>query len=301
MHKITVAIVLAGLMFASPAAAKPAAHRGRSHPVHHRAHRHHRRKHRHHRRKHPVAKPAPAAPPATASTAPVRLLGVGNPPGCLYGANPTPYIRQYSANLLRIVLSPYYGAAGTTGAAIPCLKAAIADGVRVQIAIQWRSVWSTGQAAAFVRQELALYAPYAYAVGLGNEQDLWWNLPGLPFDTPQTPAQYAADWDATEPILAQMAPHAVRVAIEASPWSFPFSKQVLAYGLPGAQAFAYHPYTVPVGYPNVSDFYNLAASYGMPLWCTEGLSGPGVMYNPRFPPQSLAQLAPCQVVVAWLM
>jgi Ni/Co efflux regulator RcnB len=308
MHKLTVAIVLAGLMLASPVAAKTAAHpktaahHHRSHSVHHRRkHKHHRRKHKHHRRKHRPVKHAPATAPAAASSTPVRLIGVGNPPGCLNGANPTPYIREYGATVLRIVLSPYYGAAGTTGSAIPCLRAAIADGARVQIAIQWRSVWSTAQAAAFVREELSLYAPYVWAVGLGNEQDLWWNLPWHPFDTPQTAAQYAADWDATEPILAQMAPRAVRVAIEASPWSYPFSKQVLAYGLPGAQALAYHPYTVPAGYPTVNDFYNLAATYGMPLWCTEGLNGPGVMLNPRFPPQSLAQLAPCQVAVAWLM
>jgi hypothetical protein len=70
-------------------------------------------------------------------------------------------------------------------------------------------------------------------VGLGNEQDLVWNLPGHPYDPAQTAAQYAADWDAAEPIVAQMAPQALRVALEASPWSFPFSQRALADGLPG--------------------------------------------------------------------
>jgi hypothetical protein len=229
------------------------------------------------------------------------MIGVGNVPGCLYGANPTPYIRQYGATVLRIVLTPYYGAAGTNGQAIPCLKAAAAAGARVEISIQWRSVWTPAQTAQWVGQELAIYAPYVWAVGLGNEQDLWWNLPGRPYDPPQTAAEYATDWDATEPILAQMAPRAVRVALEASPWSFPFSQQALADGLPGAQVLADHTYTVPAGYPTVGDFGNLAASYGMPLWCTEGLAGPGVYLNPRFPPQSFAQLSPCQLAVAWLM
>ena len=228
------------------------------------------------------------------------MIGIGNPPGCLNGANPTPYLREYGATVLRISLSPYYGAGGTSGQAIPCLRAAAAAGARVEISIQWRSVWSPAQTAGFVRQELAIYAPYVWAVGLGNEQDLLWNLPGRPYDPAQTPAQYVADWDAAEPIVAQMAPHVLRVALEASPWSFPFSQQALADGLPGAQVLADHTYTVPAGYPTVRDFYNLAASYGMPLWCTEGLNGPGVMFDRRFPPQSAAQLAPCQLAVAWL-
>ena len=306
MRKTTLAIVVAGLLFASAAMAQTAPHHKRSHPVHHRKHRHrhHRRKHRHHPRPvtpTPLPAPAsPAAPPVTSSNAPAQMIGVGNPPSCLNGANPTPYIRQYGATVMRIVLSPYYGAPGTNGQAIPCLKAAGADGARVEISIQWRSVWSPAAVAAFVSQELALYAPYVWAVGLGNEQDLLWNLPGRPYDPAQTPAQYATDWGAAEPVVAQMAPYALRVAVEASPWSFPFSQQALADGLPGAQVLAYHPYTVPQGYPTVRDFSNLAQSYGMPLWCTEGLDGPGVMYDSRFPPQPLAQLAVCQVAVAWL-
>ena len=306
MHKLALAIVVAGLVFASPAMAQTASHHQRSHPVHHRRkHRHH---HRHKRRHHPrPATPTPppaqssaAAPPVTSSSGPAQMIGVGNPPGCLYGADPTPYIREYGATMVRIVLGPYYGAPGTNGQAIPCLKAAAAAGARVEISIQWRSVWSPAQTAAFVSQQLALYAPYVWAVGLGNEQDLLWNLPGRPYDPAQTAAQYAADWGAAEPIVAQMAPHALRVAVEASPWSYPFSQQVLADGLPGAQVLAYHPYTVPAGYPTVRDFYNLAQGYGMPLWCTEGLDGPGVMFDSRFPPQSLAQLAVCKVAVAWL-
>jgi hypothetical protein len=229
------------------------------------------------------------------------MIGVGNSPGCLEGANPTSYIREYGATVLRISLSPYYGAQGANGQAIPCLQAAIADGARVEISIQWRSVWSPAQTAAFVSQELAIYAPYVWAVGLGNEQDLLWNMPGRPYDPAQTAAQYVADWDAAEPIVAQMAPQALRVALEASPWSYPFSQRVLADGLPGAQVLADHTYGVPAGYPTVNDFYKLAASYGMPLWCTEGLNGPGVMFDSRFPPQSLAQLGECQLAVAWLM
>ena len=315
MHKVTFATVVAALMFGSPALAQPVgrveglrqsgAHHKRSHPVHHRRkHRHHRRRHRHRHRPgttHLPARPAPEAPSATGSNASGQMIGVGNPPGCVNGANPTQYIREYGATVLRIVLSPYYFAPGTNGQAIPCLKAAAAAGARVEISIQWRAVWTAAQAAAFVRQELALYAPYVWAVGLGNEQDLLWNMPGHPYDPAQSPAAYAAFWDATEPIVAQMAPHALRVAVEGSPWSFPFTQQALADGLPGAQVLADHTYTVPARYPQVRDYDNLAASYGMPLWCTEGLDGPGVMVNLRFPPRPLAQLGDCQVAIAWLM
>lgn len=304
MHKITSAIIVAGLMLASPTAAKTT-HHHRSRPVHHRKHRHH----RHHRRQRASAaghrgagdvsgRSSSKAPQVTSSNAsgspasPVQMIGVGNPPGCLNGADPTPYIRNYGATVVRIVLSTYYGAPGTKGEAIPCLKAAIAAGARVEAAIQWRTDWNPSQAAGFVRQQLALYAPYLWAVGLGNEQDIV--LPG------QTAGQYAADWDASEPILADMAPHAVRVALEATPWSLPFSQQALADGLPGAQALAVHAYAVPAGDPTVRDFHDLATSYGMPLWCTEGVDGPGVWVNPRYPPQSLAQLSACQLAVAWL-
>jgi hypothetical protein len=311
MHKVILAIIVASLMFASPVAAKSVSHKAGSHKavshhrrarqVHSRKHRHHRRKHRHHRRKHHasaavVAKPAA---PVAAPSPPAQMIGVGNPPGCLTGANPTPYLRLYRATVLRIVLSPYVGGPGIGGQAIPCLKAAIAAGARVEIAIQWRSVWSPAQAASFVREELALYAPYVWAVGLGNEQELWWGLPGQPADVPQTAAEYVSDWNAAEPILANMAPQAIRVAVESGPWGFPFTQQVLADGLPGAQVLAMHPYTVPASYPQVGDFYNLATSHGMPLWCTEGLAGPDAYVNFRFPPQTLAQLAVCKVAVAW--
>jgi len=317
MRKITAAILFAGLLFASPAAAKTVTHRNRSRPVHRRKHPVRHRKHRHRGRQHaPVVgrpgsgdvpvRPAPGAPPVTRSNgpaplsprSPVRMIGIGNAPGCLNGADPTPYIRTYAATVLRIVLSPYFGAFGTNGEAIPCLKAASAAGARVEIAIQWRSVWTPAQAADFVRQQLAFYAPYAWAVGLGNEQELEWGLTGQPVDAAQTAEQYAADFQAAAQVVASAAPRAVRVAVEGSPWSLPFSQQALADGLPGAQALAFHPYGAPV--TTIRDFYNLATSYGMPLWCTEGLDGPGVWDDPSYPPESLAQLADCQLAVAWL-
>ena len=317
MRKITAAIILAGLLFVSPAAAKAAIHHHRSRPVHHRKHPVHHRKHRHRGRQQASAagrpgpvnvpvRPAPEAPPVTRSNgptpispqSPVRMIGIGNAPGCLNGADPTPYIRTYAATVLRIVLSQYGGAPGTHGEAIPCLKAATAAGARVEIGIQWRSVWTPAQAADFVRQQLAFYAPYAWAVGLGNEQDLDWGLPGQPIDAPQTADQYAADFQAAAQVVATAAPRAVRVAVEGSPWSLPFSQQALADGLPGAQALAFHAYGVEAA--TIRDFYNLATSYGMPLWCTEGLDGPGVWVDPRYPPESSAQLADCQLAVAWL-
>lgn len=312
MHKIFPAITVAALLFAIPAAAKTATHHRRSRPVHHRKHRHHRRHHPSAApRRGPVEVPVPPsadAPPAARSNAPTpqspvppaQMIGIGNPPGCLNGADPTAYIHMYAATVLRIVLSPYYGALGTHGEAIPCLKAATAAGARIEIAIQWRSVWTPAQAADFVRQQLALYAPYAWAVGVGNEQDLAAGLPGQPLDPAQTAEQYATDFRAAAQVVATVAPRAVRVALEATPWSLPFSQQAFADGLPGAQALAVHAYAVPAGDPTVRDFYNLATSHGLPLWCTEGLDEPGVWVKPTYPPQPLAQLAGCQLALAWL-
>lgn len=292
MRKITVAIILVGLVFASLAGARTTAHQRPSRAVLHRKHGHERRKHPHHRRHRTRVRAHQRRRGAK--------IGVGDPPGCLRGANPTKYLRRYGATVVRIVLSPYYGAPGTHGQAIPCLKAARAHGARVEIAIQWRSVWSPAQTARFVRKQLALYARYVWAVGLGNEQELSWGLPGHLPDPQQTPAQYVSDWNAAEPILARMARHAVRVAVEGGPWSFPFTQQVLADGLHGSQALAVHPYTVPLSYPNVGDFHKLAASHGLPLWCTEGLAAPGAVSTPRLRPQSLAKLSVCKVAVVWL-
>ena len=72
-------------------------------------------------------------------------------------------------------------------------------------------------------------------------------------------------------------------------------RAAFAVGLPGAQVFADHPY------PNFPDRipadYTFAESVGLPLWCSEGLGGPGTWEGVS---QTAAQMAGCHLAIAWL-
>jgi hypothetical protein len=201
------------------------------------------------------------------------LIGVGNVPGCLFGASPNRFLRRYKAQVLRVVINPKYGA---TGSAAPCIEAAYKAGFRIHVVIQVWSAWSPTQDAAFFSRVLPRYAPYAWAVSVGNEQELKVNsmLHPLKRSVGLTGRQYAAVWKAVEPIVARLAPHTIRVAGEISPWGLSYLRDALAAGLPGAQAIAVHPYRVPFGV-RISAALSVARRARLPLWLTEGLSRPG--------------------------
>jgi hypothetical protein len=81
-------------------------------------------------------------------------------------------------------------------------------------------------------------------------------------------------WKAVEPIVARLAPHAIRVAGEISPWGLSYLRAALSAGLPGAQALAMHPYQAPYAM-RISDALSVARRVRLPLWLTEGLNRPG--------------------------
>jgi hypothetical protein len=124
--------------------------------------------------------------------------------------------------------------------------------------------------AAYFRQTLPQYAPYAWAVSVGNEQDL------VAQGAPATGARYRAVWNAVEPVLARIAPRAIRVYGETSPFGFPFLQQSFRPHRPrGAQAIAFHCYDVRYGglsvVPHVAAW---AAGEHLPLWCSEMSNSP---------------------------
>ncbi len=309
----TRAAVLAGilsLLLAPAAVAK----------THHKAHKaHHKTHHRHHRKTpypatltgspaspgHPgtpgraggqaassAGVPAFTGPPGVGAMdlALPSMIGVGNAPGCNAGADPTPTLRQYGATFLRVVISPLNGGSGDNGQALPCVQAAAAAGFRVMISIQWWSIWTQDQIVAYFARQLETYGPYAYAIGVGNEQDL----------DAVTPEDYSQVWRAVQPLIAADAPGAVRVAGEISPWGLSWLQQAWLDGLPGAQALAFHPYTTVPSSPDPYVDAVWAYSVGLPMWTTEGLDAPGAWSNDRVFPRALQDFAGVRVAFAWL-
>lgn len=198
-------------------------------------------------------------------------------PGCLYGQDPGAYLARWDATVLRVVINPIFGAAGQ---AVPCVQAAVAEGYRVHLVVQWWDVqnglrWTPSRVLAFFEQALPQYAPYLWAVSIGNEQELGQdpdcaNCAG----TAATAGEYAADWQAVEPFVRQECPEATVVAGEVSPWGTQFLEQTLADGLPGAQAIAAHPYHMAYGAPPAA-FLAIGQAAGLPVWFDESLAGPG--------------------------
>jgi hypothetical protein len=210
-------------------------------------------------------------------------------PGCLGGGDPTPYLLQYRATLLRVIITPLWGGLGSNGESVRCLRAAQAAGYRVHLVVQYSNAWDEAQTVAYFKQVLSYYGRYAWAVSIGNEQEL---VEGGP---PRTGRQYAEQWQALEPIVAALAPQAIRVAGEISPWGWTFLKRAVSVGLPGAQAFGAHVYAYRFHFA-IPAFEAWARSLHMPYWFTEGAYIPGS----KAPVVPVSQLADAPVIESWL-
>ncbi len=221
-----------------------------------------------------------------------KLIGVGDVNGCLTGSSAgLGVLRAYHASVLRVVIDPIHG---TNGQALGCIQAAVRAREKVDIAINYFNAWRTSRIVSYFRHVLGFYGRYAWAISIGNEQDLYQG-------GRETGARYATVWRAVEPVLARAAPHAIRVAGEISPWGFSFLKAAFAKRLPGAQVIAVHAY---VG-PNVFKLANVvswAHGTGRPLWVTEGLNGPGAWSRSRPSLQAapLARMLGVAFAAAWL-
>ena len=211
---------------------------------------------------------------APAASAQPALSFASNERDCLANRNVNAFVRQNHANVMRLILSPQDA---QTGAGIACVRAAHAAGFKVYVSLQFNNRWNPDQVAAYFRRVLPRYAPFLWAVGVGNEQDIssptgygqgTGSLGGHGRTTGQA---YRAIWNAVQPALAKLAPHAIRVYGEFSPWSFAATKQGFASSRPpGAQAIAAHCYhTVIGGLTQVPQDAAWAASKRLPLWCSE--------------------------------
>jgi len=215
-------------------------------------------------------------------------VAAGNVPGCLSGSQTDPgwYLRHLRATILRVVVSPSYG---QYGQALPCIAAARSEGYRTELVVQWNSRWSLSRTKGFFRQILGEYRLYAWSVAIGNEQEITPRLTG---------AAYSHDWRALEPIVRRMAPWAIRVGGEISPWGLGFLSGALRDGLPGIQAIAVHPYYYSWAF-SPSQALRLAQRYGLPLWDDEGLyDGPGTWHPHQA--RSRAAMRGAALIGTWL-
>jgi hypothetical protein len=209
----------------------------------------------------------------TASARP-SFYAVSREGDCLANKNVNSFLRTNDANVLRLILSPQDASAG---AGIGCIKTARAAGFKVYLSLQFNNGWAPAEVAAYFRRVLPRYAPFVWAVGVGNEQDLTsasadGQGPRALGRGGRTAGQsYRAVWDAVEPVLAKLAPRAIRVYGEFSPWSFSANQQGFAHGRPpGVQAIAAHCYHTKVGgLMDIPKDAAWAASQRLPLWCSE--------------------------------
>ena len=227
---------------------------------------------------------------AAASTAAIAVLGmllvtplasarpsfvaVSNEGACLANRNVNAFVRRNQGNVVRLILAPQDANAG---AGVACVKYAHAAGLKVYLSLQFDNGWAPQQVASYFGRVLAPYAPYLWAIGVGNEQDLTSRTSygqgriALARRGQSAGQTYRAVWDAVEPVLVKMAPWAIRVYGEFSPWSFGANAQGFAAGRPrGVQAVAAHCYHTKVGgLLQVPQDAAWAASKRLPLWCSE--------------------------------
>jgi hypothetical protein len=236
-----------------------------------------------------VASPALSTPGVTPLP---RVIAAGNLRGCLQGklTSPAPLMRSYHATVLRVIVNSAYPrgsgtgtgvppgittAQGIHGEALPCIKAARRQGYKVMLVIAYNDAWSPGHVASFFSSVLRIYGPYVWAVGVGNEPE----LQGPKLSGPA----YSRDWKAVVPVLKRMAPWAIRVGGEISPYGLSFIQAALRAGLPGIQALAVHAYAYKWEF-TIPQVLQLAQRNHAALWVDEGLYEGPASWRPTSPP-----------------
>ena len=211
----------------------------------------------------PTAKttPKPAPPHKPVVNRHVPLVAASDQPDCgTPGWDPRPLMAAHDANVYRLV--------GPDDSRLAVCAANIhAAGIRLYVSLRYDSRATPRAVAAQVADSLTYTGP-VWAYSIGNEEDLSGieKLPGA------TPAQYARDWAAAEPVLAETDPSAIRVWGEAGPWAVRngWLAQGLARPHAGAQAVAIHCYDVRGGGLNTAaQATKIAAAYGLPSYCSE--------------------------------
>ncbi len=225
----------------------------------------------------PLAALLAAATPAHAMTMQVDP----QIPCTVNGDNVQSILKAHDATVLRIVLADF-----PSPNALLCVERAKAEGYRVYVSMQYDNAWSPRRVASYFARTLPSYAPYVWAVSVGNEQDVRQGAPAREARVctgggrwrrcrRTAGAYYRRVWDAVEPVVARVAPHALRVYGETSPWGFSYLQDSFQTGRPhGAQAVAFHCYdTKRGGLRTVPEVAAWAGKQHLPLWCSEMSDG----------------------------
>lgn len=141
-----------------------------------------------------------AGMPSSASAAPV--MAVADEATCVgRDTAPLSMLAQFHAT----VLHTYVNFAGydSPGSNLGCVRQAWAAGYEVYLSVVYDNGWTPDQVAAWFRQVLPAYAPYLWAVSVGNEQDLWQggHDPSGPFWTTATTDRLVHRGYVTHPLL----------------------------------------------------------------------------------------------------
>jgi hypothetical protein len=205
------------------------------------------------------------------------LVAASDQADCMNGdaATVARFMVAHHASVMRLII-PRRG----VGQGLGCVRQMRALGYRVFLSLQYDNAWGPKQVAGFFARALPQYASYLWAVSLGNEQDLPQGAPArsgrvcrLNACGPSNHGQeYTAVWDAVWPVMARIAPRAIRVYGEVSPWGLRFLKQGIPGPAPaGVGAIAFHCYrmTNKLGLAQVPQIAAWAASKRLPLWCSE--------------------------------
>ena len=202
-----------------------------------------------------------------------QMRAVGNVPGCVQGkpVDPRPYLDPFAARTLRVIVN------GPTRGVLPCVRTAYREGYRIYFIVHYPGGLGRHAVHEFFKQVLPPYRHYIWAVGIGSEQEVAyiWQTHNGAHDTGH---DYAVQWQATEPYVRKLLPHAILVAGGITPWGLGFLKEALHYGLPGAQVISAHPYIMRKGF-QPGQFFAVARKNHKRAWIDEAWNGNDITVN----------------------
>jgi hypothetical protein len=199
-----------------------------------------------------------AASPLAADASP--MMGAEDQASCVkQDVAPLNLLTQHGATIMRVSFNSW-----DVGQGVDCIRLAYDAGYRIYLTLGGYSS-DPQEAASWYASWVRFYEQAArlWAVSIENE-------PELPHDplAAETPAQYRAVWDVVAPVVHQIAPDAILVFGEGSPWSESFIK--LAWGATPPQdagAIGFHCYGI--GLQRLPEFAWWAAGQNVPMWCSE--------------------------------
>lgn len=202
---------------------------------------------------------------ATASAQAVMIVGGSQQQACMSNnsAAAIAQLRSHRATLMRFGVSSAHAGQG-----LQCIRDVSRAGYKIYLTMgSYDSRWGPARTAAWFKRWLPVYAKAAplYAVSIGNEQSV---------NPSDTGPRYRAVWNAVEPVVKRIAPHAKLVFAEAAPWDLKYVQAAWAAGgrrPAGVDAIGFHPYASKYGnglwtLPAISAW---AARQHVPLWASE--------------------------------